>query len=918
MDATRCPGCGQDVRALSASTLECPRCGSVLDRAPPTLTLPPDHDLTTRSATLPLTQTGSLDFTRGDIVAGRYQIVNLLGHGGMGEVYRADDLRVGQPVALKFVTLNANAASGASRRERFVREVRLARQITHPNVCRVYDIGDWHSHLYLSMEYIDGENLKAVLTRVGRLPQDTALDVAQQLCAGLSAAHERQILHLDLKPANVMIDGRGRAIITDFGVARSAEQVTLGTIAGTPAYMAPEQLTGGTLTIQSDLYALGLVLYEMFTGERARAANAAERRDDPKGSARPGAGDGELLPPSHWVPDLDRRVEDVILACLTRDSTKRPSSALAVAAALPGGEPFAAALALSRVPLPQPSTATRRAQRYIRPALLCALLLPMAFLPTTAWPPPPPLPALKLLDVRRFRAMGGDATHRAYCDGLVQGLLFRLTQLNGVRGLQTAPTVDVETAAAAAGTTGARAAGVNLLLDGQCERRGDDVYVGYAINDAHTHQQLRAGRVMQPATASLDLQERLVESVVQQLGLPTDRPATEAARPSSPTAYAAYLVGRGSLLEYGRRENIGKAIESFTQALTIDPRFAAAHAGLGEAYWRQYELTHDATWIDSGRRACAKAIELEPTLAGAHACLGTFDNLTGRYEEAVGEFRGALSAEATNDQADRGLAYALEQLGRVEEAEQTYREAIRLRPDYWAGYSWLATFLHRRGRYAEAVEQFGFALALSPENVRIRRSRGAIYILMGRYEEGIADFEAANALQPTPEGFTNLGVTYFNIRMFTEAIAMLEEAARRGPRDFSLLANLGDAYYFAPGRRAAAAAVYRDALALGARDLVTNPRNAWIEVRIASIYAALGDRPHALESLHRGIPLAADDNESAFFIAVTYARLDDRENAIAWLQKAAAHDYSRTEIRMRVDFDHLRGDARFGALVASK
>jgi serine/threonine-protein kinase len=888
--------------ALDAPAGECPGCGGALEGPAPTSTVPPGDDRTTHSATL--TPADDRELAQGAILAERYRIVSLLGHGGMGEVYRADDLRLGQPVALKFVSFDG--APRTSRTERFIREVRLARQITHPNVCRVYDIGEWHTHLYLSMEYIDGENLKTVLTRVGRLPHDTAIDVARQLCAGLSAAHERQILHLDLKPANVMIDGRGRAIITDFGVSRSAEQAAPGTFAGTPAYMAPEQLSGGPLTIETDLYALGLVLYEIFTGERARPSRLASGSPTDEGAALP----------SQWVRDLDPRVRNAILACLAHESTQRPASALAVACMLPRAESPGPAHAAGGMP-PRRAAAAGRTRRYLRPVLLGALLLPNAFLPAIGGAPPLSLPAEKVLDVGRFVATGGDATQEAYCNGLVHTLMSRLTQMNGIGGLHMPPLGDLE-GRGAADAEGTRPAGTNLLIEGGCERRGDTVRVAYVLADAGTHRPLRADRVVEPATSSLMLQDRLVESVLRQLGLPSAPQRASAARPSNPAAYAAYLVGRGCLLEYGRRENIDKAIESFTRALAIDPRLAAAQAALGEAYWRQYEVTRDSTWIESGRRACTQAIELESTLADAHVCLGTFDNLTGRYEEAIGEFHGALATDATNDQAYRGLAYGLERLDQIDEAERTYHEAIRLRPDYWAGYSWFAVFLHRRGRYAEAVDQFGFALALSPENVRLRRSRGAIYILMGRYEEGIADLEAANARQPTSEGFTNLGVTYFNIRMFNEAIAMLEEAARRGPRDFSLLASLGDAYYFAPGKRAASTEVYRHALELGAKELAMNPRSAWIAIRMASIYAALDDRPHARDYLLRGIPLALDDNESAFFAAVTYARLGDVEQALKWLRIAVSHDYSRAEIRMRVDFDRLRDDARFGALVASK
>jgi hypothetical protein len=299
----------------------------------------------------------ALVFAPGEVFAERYRIVTLLGQGGMGDVYRADDLRAGQAVALKFL---ASGLPSASRLKGFVRELQLARQIAHPNVCRVYDIGEWDGRPYLSMEYIHGENLKSLLRRVGRLPADKALDVAHQLCAGLEAAHEQRVLHLDLKPANVMIDGRGRALIMDFGLARSAGERIESAGAGTPAYMPPEQRSGGPLSIQTDLYALGLVMFEMFTGRHAReVATSPELRSD--------LPDGVPLAPSRLFREIDPSIDDVILACLERESAKRPRSAIAVATALPGGEPLAAALAAGRTPSPEVVAATRRAA--LRPAI---------------------------------------------------------------------------------------------------------------------------------------------------------------------------------------------------------------------------------------------------------------------------------------------------------------------------------------------------------------------------------------------------------------------------------------------------------------------------------------------------------------------------------------------------------------------
>ncbi len=287
-------------------------------------------------------------FLPGRLLASRYRIVALLGKGGMGEVYRADDLTLGQAVAVKF--LPDEAARDESLLERFRNEVRIARRVSHPNVCRVYDVGDVDGHTFFTMEYVDGEDLASLLRRIGRLPGDKALDIARQLCAGLAAAHGKGVLHRDLKPANIMLDGRGQVVITDFGLAGVADDIRGNEIrSGTPAYMAPEQLAGKEVSTRSDIYALGLVLYEVFTGKRAFADKLA---DKVVGNAH-ASGDRTPSRPSSVVKDLDPIVEKVILRCLEAEPGARPATALAVAAAMPGGDPLAAALAAGETPSPQ-------------------------------------------------------------------------------------------------------------------------------------------------------------------------------------------------------------------------------------------------------------------------------------------------------------------------------------------------------------------------------------------------------------------------------------------------------------------------------------------------------------------------------------------------------------------------------------
>jgi len=332
------------------------------------------------SRSLDLSGTPGTDtrFVPGTVVAGRYRIVGLLGRGGMGEVYRADDLQLGQPVALKFLT--ADLAHDSGRLERFRNEVRTALKVTHNNVCRVHDIGEVDGQYFLSMEFVDGEDLSSLLRRIGRLPQERAVEVARQICAGLAAAHDQGILHRDLKPANVMLDGRGQVRLTDFGLASLADGIEQTDVrAGTPAYQAPEQLSGEAVSKQSDIFALGLVLYELFTGKRVFQAQSMAELQDLHASSAPSS-------LSSHVPELDPAVERAVMRCLEKDPANRPASAIAVSAALPGGDPLAAALAAGETPSPEMvAQAGDRAGVQPAKALGLALLAILLVVGLTRW-----------------------------------------------------------------------------------------------------------------------------------------------------------------------------------------------------------------------------------------------------------------------------------------------------------------------------------------------------------------------------------------------------------------------------------------------------------------------------------------------------------------------------------------------------
>lgn len=336
----RCQQCGSEVEQAAPF---CSQCGSPLRRsssvpsgadAATTAAVAsadaPTHSPPRKPSSFRSPSHASRDegrFAPGVLIAERYRIISLLGRGGMGEVFRADDLTLGQPVALKFLP---ESTIDRSTLERFRNEVRTARRISHPNVCRVYDIGETNNQVFLSMEYVDGEDLSSLLRRIGRFPRDKALEIARKICAGLAAAHDKGVLHRDLKPANIMLDGRGEVLIMDFGLAGLAHEIE-DVRSGTPAYMAPEQLAGNEVTARSDIYALGLVLYELFTGEPAFVGKAYDEIMRVRRESSP-----HRL--STLIRDLDPAVRMVILRCLEEEPVDRPSSPSIISAALPGGE----------------------------------------------------------------------------------------------------------------------------------------------------------------------------------------------------------------------------------------------------------------------------------------------------------------------------------------------------------------------------------------------------------------------------------------------------------------------------------------------------------------------------------------------------------------------------------------------------
>jgi predicted Ser/Thr protein kinase len=311
----------------------------------------------------------------GTMLGDRYRIVSLIGRGGMGEVYRADDLKIGEPVALKFFSSENSLG-------RLLAEVRIGRGVAHPNVCRLYDIGEFNGHHFITMEFVDGEDLASVLRRMGSLKHKKALAVIREICHGLSAAHEKGVIHRDLKPSNVMLDGRGTAKITDFGLAARSGEIAKNEICGTLNYMAPEQLAGGALTFRTDLYSLGLMMHELFTGKAVFDCDSVETLLTAHQVKKP--------KPSAVAPDVDKTVERVIQACVEEDPAKRPPSAQQILKLLPGVDALKDALEEGKTPSVDIvknaeviSTLSRRAAGIQFGAIVAGLITLIALAPLT-------------------------------------------------------------------------------------------------------------------------------------------------------------------------------------------------------------------------------------------------------------------------------------------------------------------------------------------------------------------------------------------------------------------------------------------------------------------------------------------------------------------------------------------------------
>ncbi|MGB7730981.1 MAG: protein kinase [Candidatus Acidiferrum sp.] len=849
-------------------------------------------------------------------VVSHYRVLDALGSGGNGVVYRAEDTELRRIVALKFLLEQTGADPQA--RERLRSEARTASSLNHPNICAIFEVGEQSGEVFIAMEYVEGKPLSKLIRSEG-LPIETIIRYGLQIASALEHAHHHGIIHRDLKPLNVIVTPQGDAKILDFGLARQSDPTefdrqTLETVAtaagtglaGTFPYMAPEQFEGDSASARTDIWSLGIVLYEMAAGSRPFHGENLYRlctsivRDAPPS-----------LPP-HTPPGL----ASVIYRCLEKEPARRYHSAGEVRAALEALVPS------SRTGVTTLPTESSRSLRFTIAAAAVVLLAAVGFFAFRAGyfgkrGGDLPMPSRVLLGVLSS-ASSGDATQSAFENGLVDTLDSRLGDLGMANRLVVIPTSEMRnkhvTTVAAARTQ----FGVNLVLVLNVQRAADQARVNYALVDASSLQQLRSGTITAPGDDPFALQDRVFEGVATAMQLqfaPQQKQSLATHGTLQPAAYDFYLQGRGYLQDYVKPENVDAAIQVFTHALDKDPSFAAANAGLGEAYWSKYQLTHDKQWVDAATRNCQKAAELDAALASAYICLGRVFVGTGKYKNALEQYKRAVALEPASDTAQGGLAFTYEQLDRLDDAEKTYKQAIAMRPNYWATYNWLGLFYQRHARYEDARAMYSQVVSLAPDSFTGYSNLGGVCVLQGRYAEAIPFLQQSLRIRSTAEASSNLGTAYFQMRRYPESAVQFEDAVKLDENDYQMWGNLGDAYFWSPGRRSESVKAYGKAIALGEEKLRVNPRDSEVLGYLAMYYAMRQERKPALENLEAGLRLNPKSPDLLFTAGIVYQQLGDTPRALDAVEKAVAGGITPATLSDTPNFDSLRSNPRFLKLI---
>jgi len=856
--------------------------------------------------------------TSGDIIS-RYRILSPLGKGGMGEVYQAEDTRLGRLVALKF--LPADSLTDHDK-QRFLHEAQAAAVIRHPNICPIYDIEEADGRVFIAMAYLEGETLSRRLSR-GPLPIRQSVEIAAQVARGLEKAHEQGIVHRDIKSSNIIISPDGHVSILDFGLAlrSGATRITgIGHAVGTPVYMSPEQARGVEVDGRTDIWSLGVLLFEMLTGK------VPFERDHPEALVHAIL---SQAPPSvtSLRPETPPALERVVETALAKQPRRRFDSAGAMAAALERSrlsEVPDAASATTKTMLAVVLAPISRVKRYAIAALLLVALVGGSIVVYEKWrrPLPPAAPAatlpvlapdVRLVALLPLEVSATDERVRTIGDGLVEILTSALSGLEQPGGkVMAVPAAEIRRRGIASAQEARRVYGAQLAVSGSIRQLGKTLQITLNLVDTARPGAVASRTFAYDPATPVASRDRAIEQLAQLVNLnltPAARRLVAADNTAAPQAYTSYLEGRGFLARYDVQGNIDKAIASFERAAALDPNYTLARASLGEAYWRKARAEADKEALRLALENAERAVALDPSLAIVHSVLGEIYGTTGREQDAIRELRKAIELAPSNAEAPRELARVYSNLGRFAEAEALYLQATRSRPTDWYTHLLIAVFYYERERYQEAENAFRRALNLVPDNDIVRRDLGDLYLQQGRYQDAIEELQQCLRLKPNPRTYMTLGATYYYQHRFPEAVSAVETAIDLDANGYYYWGNLGIYYKWAPGDGGKAAPALTKAIELAEKRLQVTPNDYDIRADLAEYRARLGEAKEALAEIGH-IP-DRERQPRASRLAIVYELTGNRAQAIKFIGSTLTNPASLNQIKDDPDLAQLWTDPAF-------
>lgn len=840
-----------------------------------------------------------------------YKILEKLAEGGMGVVYKAEDLRLRRLVALKFLPPDFTKDERA--KKRFGREARAASALDHPNIAVVHDIGESpDGQSFICMAYYEGRTVKQQLDR-GPLDAKLALKIAAQVADGLQRAHEAGIVHCDIKPANLIVTNRGEVKILDFGVVRlggETKSSSTSTTGGTLAYMSPEQARGETVDNRSDLFSLGVVMYEMITGRRPFH----------------GEHDAAVLytivncepePPSRIDPNITPEMESMILRLLRKDVADRYQSASKLRKAIDSilGPAESPPLAPSKFNLRIPGW------KITAPLSLLIIALVVYLLGIQPSRNASTLPKNLGITVIPFSVDGKDSAAQRFCNGMADILTDRLTRLKAdCPRLWVISTNEVRRLPVSSATDAWLKFHTPLAIGGSVYRQGEMYQVFVNLTDS-TGTQRESQEFRRALSVSSQLETEITATIAGWLNIPlSPKSKTYMIRGSTtnPAAYDLYVRGRGYLHDFDKADNVTTAISLLRDATIEDTLFATAYASLSRAYLRRFVSSKETRWAHAAETSADRAISLNPDVSDVHIARGEVLSGIYKFREATQAFQRALEIDPGNPSAWAGLANAYDYLDDTARAVNAFKKAIDLDPYYWAYRNALGAFYEDRRRLPEALEQFRASIELAPGNVYAHNNIGGVLMMMGQYEKAREAFMRSIAVDPSEAAYSNLGTIDFREKKWTDAALAYQFALHFAPSNYQYVGHRAEALWRGKADSVLVLNTYRRAAALAESLRTITPNDPALLYRLAGFYVRLDEQSLARQLLARTIQLHPADGQVLVRTAMVYEELGDRKEAIELLRRAAKVHASLDDIEDSLSMKRLREDPAYRNLVVKR